>query len=332
MIKEALYWQNKGKYVQCQLCHHNCLISLNRTGICKVRKNIDGKLFTSAYANICALSIDPIEKKPLYHFLPGTKTLSLAHAGCNLHCLNCQNSHISQEISFDGYPYTPEKIVYIAKEKACPSISYTYTEPTIFYEYVLETAKLAHRLNIKNILVTNGYINPEPLSELIPFIDAVNIDVKAFDNNVYKKLTGAKLKPILENILELHRNKIHIELTYLLVPEYSDDKIQIENFINWLIEQNLRNIPLHFSRFFPSYELKHLPPTPLTHLNEAYLKAKERGIQYVYVGNADIIDNSTICPYCGKNIIYRKGYNADPHGIKKNSCSFCGNFIYGYFN
>lgn len=330
-MKEARYWQNEGKFIRCKLCPHQCLISISHNGICNVRKNIDGKLYTSAFANICALAMDPIEKKPLYHFLPGSKTLSIAHAGCNLHCLNCQNSHISQEISHDGYPFLPEEIVRIAIEKSCPSISYTYTEPTIFYEYVLETTQLAHNLNIKNILVSNGYINPQPLRELIPFIDAVNIDVKAFNENVYKKLTGASLKPILNNILELHRNKVHIELTYLLVPEYSDDEVQIEKFINWLIQQNLQNIPLHFSRFFPSYKLDYLSPTPLSHLKEAYLKAKEKGIQYVYLGNAEIVDNSTFCPACGKKIIKRIGYNSNPNGIKKNHCSFCGGFIYGHF-
>lgn len=227
-------------------------------------------------------------KKTFIPFLQGSKTLSLAIAGCNLTCKNCQNAHISQETDIDGYPFSPQQIVELCMEKQCPSISFTYSEPTIFYEYMLETAQLAKSYGIRTIIVSNGYICQEPLNKLIPFIDAGNIDVKAFSEEIYRKLTGGSLLPVLNTIKTLVLHNIHIELTYLMVPNYSDDFAQIEKFINWLSSNNYHHIPLHFSRFFPRYQLSNLYPTPLEHIKKAIDIAYSKGMQHVYAGNVSI--------------------------------------------
>ncbi|MCX7861481.1 MAG: AmmeMemoRadiSam system radical SAM enzyme [Bacteroidales bacterium] len=289
MKKNALFWELEQDYIRCKLCPHNCFIKPNHSGICKVRYNEDFVLYTSAYQNICALAIDPIEKKPLYHFLPGTKTLSFAIAGCNLKCKNCQNSHISQQIDcVDTENLTPQEIITICLARNCPSISFTYSEPTIFYEFMLETAELAKIHHIKTVMVSNGYICKEPLLKLIPFLDAANIDVKAFSEHTYYELTGGKLKPVLETIKTLIQQNVHVELTYLMVPNYSDDIIQIEQFIDWLISEKLSFVPLHFTRFFPRHQLTNLYPTPIDHIRKALEIAQTKGIAYVYAGNVSL--------------------------------------------
>ncbi len=289
MKKEALFWhtENNGN-VRCKLCPHNCVIAPQKSGRCKVRYNESGILYTRAYQNLCALAVDPIEKKPLYHFLPGSKTLSLAIAGCNLVCKNCQNAHISQETDVNGYLFSPQQIIELCKEKQCPSISFTYSEPTIYYEYMLETAQLAKNNGIRTIIVSNGYICPEPLKHLIPFLDAGNIDVKAFSEDIYRKLTGGSLSPVLNTIKMLISHNIHVELTYLMVPTYSDDFEQIEKFLNWLHHNNYHHVPLHFSRFFPRYQLSNLYPTPVEHIKHAIELAYLKGIQHVHAGNVSI--------------------------------------------
>lgn len=285
MKQIALFWTKENDAIICKLCPNECIIKQNQYGICKVRYNEDGQLFTQAYNNLCALAIDPIEKKPLYHFLPNTKTFSIAIAGCNLRCKNCQNAHISQEVNVEGYPFSPSQIVGMCMEKNCPSISFTYTEPTIYYEFMLETAQLAKQNHLKTIMVSNGYINEEPLLNLIPYLDAVNIDVKAFSDSTYKLLTGGKLNPVLNTIKQLVKYNIHVELTYLIIPSYSDDFIQINKFLDWLKENHLLNIPLHFSRFFPRYQLSHLQATPVNNIKKAIEIATIKGIKYVYAGN-----------------------------------------------
>lgn len=286
MKKEALFWDaDNNQNVRCRLCPHGCLIAHQKSGKCKVRYNEKGILYTRAYQNLCALAIDPIEKKPLYHFLPGSKTLSLAIAGCNLTCKNCQNAHISQETDVDGYPFSPQQIVELCLEKQCPSISFTYSEPTIYYEYMLETARLAKNNGIRTIIVSNGYINQEPLNALIPFLDAANIDVKAFSEKTYRILTGGSLLPVLDTIKTLIYHNIHVELTYLIVPTYSDDFDQIDKFLTWLSDNSYHHIPLHFSRFFPRYQLSDLYPTPVEHIKKAMDMARLKGIRHVYAGN-----------------------------------------------
>jgi len=332
-MKEAIFWQLEGQKVRCLLCPHHCLIPEGKVGKCKVRFHKENKLFSLAYGNLCSLAIDPIEKKPLYHFLPGTKTLSIAHNGCNLQCKNCQNFNISQNLSSNIVAELyPESLVKLALNKKIPSISFTYTEPTVFYEYVLETSQLSYIYGIKNILVSNGYIMPKPLQQLAPFIDAVNIDVKAFENEVYKQLTGAQLQPVLDTILYLVEQHIHVELTYLMVPGFSDNLEQIQAFIDWLLRHSLSDIPIHFSRFFPTYELENIEPTPLEHIQNAYLEAQKKGMKYVYQGNVRHIDNATYCPHCKNILILRKDfYEVSYRGIRNGKCNACLQNIYGVF-
>lgn len=330
----AIYWEiTKGK-IKCKLCPHNCIITNNKIGICKVRKNIDNKLYTVAFGNLCAANIDPIEKKPLFHFLPSSKTFSIAINGCNFHCYNCQNWNISQFPSQDNVRITsPQQIVESAIKNNCKSISYTYTEPTIFYEFMLETAKLAKEKGLKNIIVSNGFINKEPLLELCKYIDAANIDLKCFDEITYKKLTGGSLNSVLETIITLHQNNVWLELTNLLIPDYTDDLSNIKKMCKWLYENDLSEVPLHFSRFFPTYKLNEPAPTPIETLNKAYTVAKNEGITYVYIGNVNEHENeNTYCNKCKKLLIKRIGFNVITNNIVNTNCKFCNNKIKGIWN
>lgn len=282
-MKESLYYKKlENNKIQCQLCPNNCIILPEKTGVCKVRKNINGKLFSIFYGKPCTVHIDPIEKKPLYHFLPGTLSLSIGSFGCNLHCLHCQNYNISQEFPQDPKvkEYSPEEIVELAIKNNCPSISYTYTDPIIMYEYMIDIAKIAKKNKLKNIIISNGYINEEPLKNLLKYIDAANIDLKAFNENFYKKICGVKLKPVLNSLKIL--KKIHIEITNLLIPGQNDNMKEIEKMCKW-IKENLGDIPIHFSRYFPYYK-SHQPITPIETLKKAKQIA-EKYLTHVHLGN-----------------------------------------------
>ena len=335
-MKEALYYQKlKNRLVQCQLCPEYCTIKPDNFGNCGARKNIQGKLYSLTYAKPVSIAIDPIEKKPLYHFLPGTKALSIGTLGCNFHCLHCQNYDISQSRAdqFIGKEVQPKDIVKAAIKNKCKSISYTYNEPTIFYEYVLETAKLAKKQGIKNTMVTNGYINKEPLKELYPLIDAANIDLKSLDEDFYKKICKAKLKPVLEAIKKISKTKTHIELTNLIIPAHNDSKQQIETLVKW-IKQNLgTKTPLHFSAFYPTYKLLYTPRTPPETLLKAKEIAKKQGLKYIYLGNTNLQDSgSTYCPKCSKLLIERTQFEVQKNNIKNNSCPYCNEKIEGIFS
>ncbi|MDD5178036.1 MAG: AmmeMemoRadiSam system radical SAM enzyme [Candidatus Nanoarchaeia archaeon] len=284
-MKQALFYTKKeNNKVQCNLCPNNCLIPENKIGSCRARKNIKGVLYSLVYGKPASINIDPIEKKPLYHFLPGTQVLSFGTFGCNLHCLFCQNWEISQAMNEDIEILEPKRIVELAKEYKTPSIAYTYTEPAIFFEYVLETAKLAKKEKIKNVMVSNGYINEKPLKELIKYIDAFNIDLKAFDEDFYKKICFGKLKPILETLKLIKKYKKHLEITNLIIPTKNDNLKEIEKMCVWISKNLGKDTPLHFSRFFPCYKLTNLEPTPI----ETLVKAKEiakKYLKYVYIGN-----------------------------------------------
>lgn len=333
--KEALYFRQLKNGVQCVLCPRFCFIREGEKGFCRNRINIENRLFTNAYNNLCAVHIDSIEKKPLYHFYPGSKTFSIATAGCNLTCKNCQNNHISQTGADQTKTYflSPENIVEETLKNYCKSISFTYTEPTIFFEYMLETAILSHKKGIKNVIVSNGYINKEPLLELIPYIDAANIDIKAFDNNIYKKLCGAALQPVLDTLVTLHENHIWLEITNLLIPGWTDDFNMIEQMCEWFCKNNLADYPLHFSRFIPQFQLQDEQATPFTTLEKAYHIAKTSGMKYVYLGNVHGrgLEN-TVCPECKKNIVERTGYKIMNIYIENNCCEFCGKLIIGQWN
>lgn len=285
---ECKYYQKLGDgSLVCQLCPHHCHIANGRSGICRSRSNHSGTLISEAYGRPCALAIDPIEKKPLYHFHPGTKCLSIAAAGCNLHCQGCQNHEISQRAPADlpHHDLTPEAVVELCIERHLPGIAYTYTEPLTYLEYTAGTARLAHEAGLWNILVTAGYVCQEPLKDLLPHLDAANIDLKFFDDKLYQRISGGRLQPVLDTILAMKDEGIWIEITNLLIPGTNDDMDLIRSMCRWLVANGLANAPLHFSRFFPRYKLSNVPITPAATMQQAKIIAVEEGIEHVYLGN-----------------------------------------------
>jgi pyruvate formate lyase activating enzyme len=329
-MKEALFYVKKGSALQCNICPHNCIIAENKRGFCGVRENQKGKLYLLVYGKPVSVCIDPIEKKPLFNFLPGSKVFSIGTVGCNLRCLHCQNWQISQEKDIIGEDMMPEDVVNEALNEDCEGIAYTYTEPTIFYEYVLDTAKLARKKGLKNIMVTNGYINQEPLKELYKYIDAANVDLKGFTEKFYKEITSSSLAPVLEAIKTISKIKTcHLEITNLIIPTLNDDMKKIKEMCVWIKDNVGTDIPLHFSRFFPFYKLEHLPPTPPETLKKARDIALETGLKFVYVGNILLKDSeNTYCPKCKKLLIERIGFGITKNNIKEGKCS-CGEEIPG---
>ncbi len=283
MSKECiLYKKEKNNKVQCLACAHKCIISENKTGICNVRKNINGKLYLLVYGKIASIGVDPIEKKPLYHFFPNTKTFSFGTIGCNFKCENCQNFDISQETNIIGEDYSPEQIINEAIKTGCKSISYTYNEPIIFAEFIHDTAKLAKKQGLKNIIVTNGYWTKESFDYLKDLINAVNIDLKG-NNKFYKKICKARLKPVLETIKRCHKQGIHIEITTLLIPDENDNEKQIKEIAEFISSLD-KNIPWHISRFFPRYKMQDKEITSKESLEKAYEIGKKY-LNNVYLGN-----------------------------------------------
>ena len=288
MFKHLAKYQKSGEgSVMCLLCPHNCVLKEGNKGICRIRFNNNGQLYTMAWNNPCSICIDPIEKKPLYHFLPGTQILSLAIAGCNMRCLNCQNSSISQVSpdTLQSYSLTAQQIVDKAIEYKTESIAYTYTEPTVYFEYMLEIAKEARLRGIKNVMVSNGYINQEPLQELCKYLDAANIDLKTFDSAMHLKLTGAKLQPVLETLKALKKAEVWLEITHLIIPGYCDNLDVFREMCQWLVNEGFWETPLHINRFFPQYKLGESHPTPIATIKAAQKIAQECGLKYIYVGN-----------------------------------------------
>lgn len=318
-VEARYYKQLDNGSTQCLLCPHFCIINDGKSGICRGRQNIDGTLYAINYGECVSLAIDPIEKKPLYHFYPGSYVLSTAPNSCNLNCPFCQNSDISQEKSPTKFISSLE-LVEIALEKGVPGISYTYTEPFTWYEYLLDTAKLAQSKGIKNILVTNGMINPEPLKELLPLIDAANIDLKSMDENFYKKLLNGNLESVL-NTIKTCKQSWFIELTNLLIPGYNDSGKLITKLIDFVLGIGI-DTPLHFSRYFPKYKFT-APETPESTLEYAYKLAKQK-LHYVYVGNIEIESASnTYCPRCNNLLVERNCFDSLVVGISGGKCSQC---------
>lgn len=282
-MKEALYYEKLDRArVHCHLCPNECVISDGTSGACGVRKNKSGILYSEVYNKTTGLSLDPIEKKPLYHYHTGEQILSLGTKGCNFHCLFCQNWHISQEIGAPTQEITSGQV--IEKAKLCKSfgIAYTYNEPFIWYEFVLETAKLAHQNKLKNVLVTNGYVNMEPLERMLPYVDAMNIDIKSFDEDFYLKVCGGRLKPILD-VIKRSAKSCHVELTNLMIPTMNDSEKSIKKMTDWIYDNLGPETPLHLSRYFPCYKMD-IPATPVETLSYAKHIAKEK-LKYVYIGN-----------------------------------------------
>ena len=285
---ECRYYQRLDDgVVECLLCPHHCRIAKGKTGRCRSRRNHDGVLVSEVYAKPCSLAIDPIEKKPLYHFHPGTTCLSLACTGCNFHCLNCQNHEISQVApdAVDHYNLSPEQLVDLCQQHHCPGIAYTYTEPLTYIEYVTDCARLAHDRGLWNILVTAGYVCQEPLADLLPYLDAANIDLKSFSDDIYQRVSGGHLQPVLDTILAMKQAGVWIELTNLVIPGINDDLTMIREMCQWLVAHGLAEAPLHFSRFFPRYKMHDLVPTPVQTLRAAKQIAEQEGIRHVYLGN-----------------------------------------------
>jgi pyruvate formate lyase activating enzyme len=318
--------------VQCELCPKNCIIDNGQSGNCHIRINIDGTLRSVTYGYPCSINIDPIEKKPLFHFLPSSTALSLATAGCNLHCLFCQNWEISQASAagVSAYKAEPEKIIELAQEKKIPSIAYTYSDPVVFYEYTLDISKLARSINVKNVLVTAAYINEEPLKQLLEYTDAANIDLKGITDEFYRQICDATLKPVLNAMVLTKAAGVHLEITNLIIPTLNDKPEQIRQLVRWIRDNLGTDTPLHFSRFFPLYKLVHLAPTSEQTLTEARQIALEEGMEYVYIGNIASKDGqNTYCPKCKKLLIERSGYTILQNRLKGGACPDCSKKIYG---
>jgi len=329
----ALYFEKlPGQRVQCQLCPRECLLDVGQSGTCGVRFNENGDLKTIAYGYVCAMNIDPVEKKPLFHFLPQSPTFSIAIAGCNVRCVFCQNWQISmyKPSEVQSVYLSPAELIRRAKESGCPSISYTYSEPIVFYEYVLECAKLAHQAGLKNILVTSGYINPEPLKNLAPYLDGVHLDLKGFTDKYYLMIAGVKLAPVLETLKILRASNVHTEIVNLVIPTLNDSPADIQKMCQWIKENVGSDVPLHFSRFFPNYKLTNIAPTPVATLEMARKIALAAGLHYVYIGNVPGHEGeNTYCPKCRKLLIGRSGYTVTENNIKNGRCKYCGYKISG---
>lgn len=327
-IKEAFYYSRKdnGK-LMCRLCPHNCLIAPGKHGLCRVRINKEGKLFTENYAMISSLNIDPIEKKPLYHYYPGTEVFSIGSYGCNLACQYCQNWQISQvKPSLREIP--PALLVEAAKKTGSPAIAYTYSEPSVWYEYIRDTAPIAREAGLKNIMITNAYISTEALEDLIPYLDAVNVDLKAFSGEFYRKYCRGSLTPVLENIRLLYRSGVHIELTTLLINGYNDSRDEIRDLLSW-VKSLSPDIPVHFSRYFPAYRFEE-PATQLEKMKEIFQLAEDH-LNFVYLGNVNLeAGNDTSCPVCDCLLIKRNYYQVKSI-LKKAECPECGQPVYGKY-
>jgi pyruvate formate lyase activating enzyme len=336
MIREAMLWRTlEGGKVECLLCAHRCQVAAGKSGVCGVRENREGKLITHVYGEVIAAHIDPIEKKPLYHFLPGTISFSIATIGCNFRCPFCQNWQISQAGKKDkgfggGQALSPGEIVQAAKKRGCASISYTYTEPTIFFEYAYETAKLAREAGLANVFVSNGYMTVEALRMIQPYLDAANVDLKAFRDETYKKVCGARLGPVLDSIRLMRELGIWIEVTTLIVPGMNDSEEELADIARFIASVS-SEIPWHISRFHPDYKYTQAPATPVETLRRAAALAKEAGLKFIYIGNVWGESEATVCPQCGKVLIRRNGFNVGENRIEAGRCFSCGRPIAGVF-
>jgi pyruvate formate lyase activating enzyme len=331
----AMYQEETARGIMCRICPNECVLKEGELSKCNNRKVHNSKLYTLAFSNPCSVNVDPIEKKPLFHFLPGSRAYSIATAGCNLVCLNCQNWSISQTSpdKTRNYKLSPEEVVEECKASGCRSIAYTYSEPMTFYEYVFETATLAKKAGIKNVVKSNGYINPEPLKNLCSVIDAANIDFKAITESTYLKLTGGKLQPVLDSLKVYKDSGIWLEVTNLVVPTWTDNLTEIRTMCKWLSANGFGKTPIHFSRFYPIYKLEQLPPTPVDILNKAAAIAAEEGLIYVYTGNLpgeELAD--TKCPGCKTTLVKREGFRIVSNIITGGKCNKCGQSIDGIWD
>ena len=332
MQKEAmLYEALKDNKVQCHLCAHECKIAPLKLGVCGVRRNVGGKLQTLVYAKAIAANVDPIEKKPLYHFLPGSKSYSVATAGCNFKCGFCQNWNISQlstkSGTIPGQELMPEQVVGEAKKTGCASISYTYTEPTVFFEYAYDTAKLSKEAGLYNIFVTNGFMTRQALDTINPYLDAANVDLKSFRGEYYRKYCKGRLDPVLESIAYMRELGIWVEVTTLVIPGENDSDDELNDIAEFIAQVD-RDIPWHISRFHPDYEFTDHNATPIETLRRAKAIGSERGLRHVYLGNI-VSDSDTYCHSCGNSLIERAYFSGTATGLKNGRCASCGITVAG---
>lgn len=334
-MKEAQFWKSEPEgFVQCTLCRFFCRIAPGRRGRCGVRENRDGTLFSLVYGRCVAESTDPVEKKPLYHVLPGSLSYSVATVGCNLHCLHCQNHHLSQPpFNFsdqDGEETAPELLVQRALRAGCRSVAYTYTEPTIFLEYVLDTARIAREKGLLNLLVTNGYTSEEALRSAAPLIDAVNVDLKGFSETFYREVTGASLQGVLETLKLYRELGIWLEVTTLLIPGHNDDETQIREMTRFIARELGTETPWHLSAFFPTFKLTSASATTPEDLFRAQDIGREAGLKYIYLGNVRTQrGRDTYCPVCGQLLVERQAYQGRSGGLDGDFCRHCGAEIAG---
>jgi pyruvate formate lyase activating enzyme len=354
-VREARHYLKLGQNIQCKLCPNECVLEPEDRSHCRNRVYKQGALYTLAYGNPCAFHVDPIEKKPLFHFLPGTPVFSLATAGCGFRCLNCQNWDISQrkpEETKDprGEPVVlkpgrleaisrgdverasifPDDVVALTEHFNCPSIAYTYSEPVVWYEYMIDIAKAARQRKLKSAWITCGYIQEEPLVELCRYIDAANVNLKSFSSEIYSDLNSGKLEPVLATLKTLKREGVWFEVTNLVVPTYTDKLDMIRPMCDWLVENLGPDYPLHFSRFHPAHKLTHLPPTPVDILAEARSVACRAGLRYVYIGNCRVPEaETTFCPQCHKPVIQRQIFAVESTNLDGGKCRSCGTQIAG---
>jgi len=330
-MKEAMFYrQIEDGRVVCELCPHFCKLKDNQLGICGVRKNSSGKLYSLVYGKAVAVHVDPIEKKPLFHIAPGSQSFSMSTVGCNFHCKFCQNHDISQvklvdDTSRFSREVSPTGLVNMARQHGCLSIAYTYTEPTIYFEYAYDTAKIAHENGLLNIFVTNGFINPEPLEFIQDYLDAANVDLKSFSEKFYKKLVGAKLAQVLETLKLMKKLNIWIEVTTLVIPGENDSEQELTEIASFIKNELGSETPWHISRFYPQYQLTDHSPTPVSTLNKAREIGLAQGLRYVYLGNVPGTDaENTYCYNCRKLLIERYGYQIIENNVESEKCRFCG--------
>ena len=332
-LKEAMYYEKlDDDRVKCFLCPFKCEVRPTERGICRVRVNYDGVLYSLVYGKAAAVHVDPIEKKPVFHMLPGSLAFSIATAGCNLGCIFCQNWQLSQAFpeNLDTTDLTPEDVVNAAIRTGSKSIAYTYSEPTIFYEYMFDTAKLARKKGLKNIWVTCAYIEEKPLRKLSKYLDAANVDLKGFSERFYREAPLGSLQPVLDALIVLKEEGVWTEITNLLVPTMNDDPEMIRNMCKWIVNNLGTDVPVHFSRFHPDYKLTNLPPTPIETLTMARSIAREEGLEYVYLGNVrGLGEGVTTCPNCNRVVLSRIGFTIIENNLRDGTCRFCGHRIPG---
>jgi pyruvate formate lyase activating enzyme len=330
----AEHWERiEGGKVHCLLCPQGCRIPEGKQGLCGIRKNVTGELKAMAYGVYPAVNVDPIEKKPLNHFLPGSEAFSIGSVGCNLTCRMCQNWSLSRSVAdIRARIMEPKELLAMAGASGSPSVAFTYNEPSINFEYIMEAAPLLRSKGIRTVLVTNGFLQPEPWKELMTVMDAANIDVKGFTERFYKSVAGGKLQPVLDNSKASFEAGVHIELTYLVIPTVNDAEGEIENFCRWVATDLSSDVPVHFTRFHPDFEMTDLPPTPVETMEMARNIATGAGLVNVYIGNLGGKGyNDTVCPKCRSLIISRVGYSVTVRGMDGTSCSSCGRRVYGVF-